>query len=84
MKVLCKKYETLIRQEYPESLNEIKGEDRFKALTDFAVEHNLFIHASEPKFDGNTVEYCEKVFEQGYSVIINDGQLIGFKKEEAL
>lgn len=32
----------------------------------------------------NTVAYCEEAYEHGYSAIINDGKLLGFRKEEAL
>lgn len=81
MEKLCKKYEALIRQEFPQSLKEIDGEDRFKVLSDFAVEHNLFISVNEPAFDGKTIEYCETVYEQGFATIINDGKFLGFVKE---
>ena len=85
MDVLCAKYEALIRQEYPECLSGISGEDRFKELTNFAVANNLFVFANDPRYgEPITEEYLERSYEQGWSAIINDGKLLGFRKEKAL
>lgn len=83
MEVLCAKYEALIRQERPECLLGISdGEDRFKELTNFAVANNLFIFGNDPRYgEPINIEYLEKQSEQGLSAIINDGKLLGFRKE---
>lgn len=31
-----------------------------------------------------SIEFLERMYEQGYSAVINDGKLLGFQKENAL
>lgn len=83
MEKLCAKYESLIRQERPECLLGISdGEDRFKELTNFAVANNLLIFGNDPRHgEPINIDYLEKQYEQGLSAIINDGKLLGFRKE---
>lgn len=36
------------------------------------------------EYDECSIEYLEKVYEKGYSAIVHDGKVIGYKKEKAL
>lgn len=81
MEKLCERYEALIRQEFPEKLKDIKGDDWFKVLTDFAVKHNLFIFTDEP-CDIRNIEFSEEAYKRGWVTIINDGKVLGFRKEK--
>lgn len=81
------KYFALIRQEMPEKFKGITDVDdfvhhlvlRFLGLIGKDIAYASF---GEPiNEDRNTVAYCEEAYKQGFSAIVNDGKLLGFRKE---
>lgn len=82
------KYFALIRQEMPEKFKGITDVDDFVhrlALLFLGLIGKDIAYApfgGEPiNEDRNTVAYCEKAYKLGFSAIVNDGKLLGFRKE---
>lgn len=84
------KYIPLFRQEYPKVFEGCQTvDDYFHGLamwflTSFDEEDRAFAYPimAENKERPNTIAYCEESYEQGYSAIINDGKLLGFRQEK--
>lgn len=88
----AEKYIPLLKQEYPKVFEGCKTADDFFHglvmwfMTSIDEENQAFAYPimAENKERSNTIAYCEESYEQGYSAIINDGKLLGFRKESAL
>lgn len=93
---LTKKYMKLLIQECPKDFKVLFEEptsslglkDAFTHFlcVKFISARNLNISAmpilATNKERRNTIAYCEESYEQGYSAIINDGKLLGFRREK--
>lgn len=85
------KYYDLLRQAFPEKFKDRKIEtvDDFvhTLATYWLVRHNkdddisLFGDATLSNALINSVKYCEDMNANGYDAIINDGKLLGFRRE---
>lgn len=86
----AEKYIPLLRQEYPDVFTGCNTvDDYFHGLviwflTNFGEENRVYAYPimAENKERPNTIAYCEESYEQGYSAIINDGKLLGFRQEK--
>lgn len=81
------KYYALIKQEHPERCKGCDTADDFVHLlaTSYLSMYDEMISlvpVMASNFERrNTIAYCEESYEQGYSAIINDGKLVGFRRE---
>ena len=86
----AEKYIPLLRQEYPKVFEGCQTVDDYfhglviRFLTSFGEENQVYAYPlmAENKERPNTIAYCEESYEQGYSAIINDGKLLGFRQEK--
>ena len=86
----AEKYIPLLRQEYPKVFEGCQTVDDFFHglvmwfMTSIDEENQVFAYPimAENKERHNTIAYCEESYEQGYSAIINDGKLLGFRQEK--
>lgn len=86
----AEKYIPLLKQEYPKEFVGCQTVDDFFHvlvvwfLLNLNKENQVFAYPlmAENKERNNTIAYCEESYEQGYSAIINDGKLLGFRLEK--
>lgn len=86
----AEKYIPLLKQEYPKMFKGCKTADDFFhglvmwLMTSIDEENRVFAYPimAENKERPNTIAYCEESYKQGYSAIINDGKLLGFRQEK--
>lgn len=88
--MLADKFYNLLIQEFPEHFRGFETFDSFVHFLatywlvshDKADELSIFADATKSTASRDTIQYCEDMFKNGYSAIINDGKLLGFRKEE--
>lgn len=79
-----KKAANILQQEHPLAFNGTPLKIAERCLlyvlwkSGYEIAENLLEDDEEPN-----IEFCEKVYEQGFAAIINDGVLLGFKNENA-
>ena len=86
----AEKYVPLFRQEYPKVFEGCQTvDDYFHTLAFWFINArnkeepiSAYPLMAENKAPQNTIAYCEESYEQGYSAIINDGKLLGFRREK--
>ena len=84
MRESYKKAANILQQEHPLSFNGTPLEIAERCLiyvflkSGYEISEHLLEDDEEPN-----IEFCEKVYEQGFAAIINDGVLLGFKNENA-
>ena len=87
----AERYYKLLTQEFPSYFKGVQDIDDFVhyLATYWLVRHKnendeLSIYAENLLSDNlyNTIAYCEDMYVNGYSAIINDGKLVGFRREK--
>lgn len=88
----AERYYKLLTQEFPNYFKGVKDIDDFvhHLATYWLVRHKkkkdeLSIYAENDLSDNlyNTIAFCEDMYAIGYSAIINDGKLVGFRREKS-
>lgn len=86
----AERYFALLRQEMPERLSGVNTMDDFVHILAITFAHMYgrddisFYPPTKNDEPTDTIAYCEECYKQGYSAIINDGKLLGFRRENAL
>ena len=87
----AERYYKLLTQEFPSYFKGVENIDDFvhHLAMDWLVRHEkekneLSIYAENNLSNNlyNTIAYCEDMYANGYSAIINDGKLLGFRREK--
>jgi hypothetical protein len=84
----AEKYAPLLRQEHPRIFRNCDTvDDYFHAmalciLSEADEDVTVLPFFADNKEPWGTIAYCEESYEQGYSAIINDGKLLGFRQEK--
>lgn len=70
----------LFRQEFPEKMSEI-ADSMLEVFEENGIE--IFpLEVGEAEY--GSLEYVEKAQEKGFSAIVHDGKILGFRKEKTL
>ena len=87
----AERYYELIKQELPKNMGgRISFDDFVHVIAIYYVNRESATDISlfpqddeeyEQKY--GTIEYCEEAYKRGFSAIINDGKLLGFRREKS-